>query len=180
MLLDRILQSHLPAPKVKQKLLAQYFGRIRPKRPSQLDHELTDFIRALSLLVRNGVPILVALAWLAPRVGGRLGVLLSELNREIELGASLEQGLELLEQAAGSALAGELVQKVKVSLERGTPLADQLSQLAASAQAQSAARLLRQAGGNETKMLIPTIFVILPITVLFAIYPSLSLLSSSM
>ncbi|CAB4634191.1 unannotated protein [freshwater metagenome] len=38
-------------------------------------------------------------------------------------------------------------------------------------------RLLKQAGKNETRMLIPLVFLILPITVLFAIYPSLELLN---
>ena len=38
-------------------------------------------------------------------------------------------------------------------------------------------RLLEQAGKNETRMLIPLVFLILPVTVLFAIYPSLELLN---
>jgi tight adherence protein C len=64
-----------------------------------------------------------------------------------------------------------------VSLERGTPIAQQLDQLAQTAISNSQALLLRKAGSNETKMLIPTIFLILPITILFTIYPSLSLLN---
>jgi tight adherence protein C len=52
-----------------------------------------------------------------------------------------------------------------------------LSELSASARAEIRNMLLRQAGKNETRMLIPLVFLILPITVLFAIYPSLELLN---
>jgi tight adherence protein C len=52
-----------------------------------------------------------------------------------------------------------------------------LSELGDSARAEIKNRLLRQAGKNETGMLVPLVFLILPITVLFAIYPSLELLN---
>lgn len=180
MLRDRILFSHLPPKQVKQNPLGQLFATRKRTANWQLEYELTDFVRMLALLVHNGVPILVAFAWLGPRTLGQLGPILAELNRELELGASLAEGLDLLADAVGGEAAAELAQKVRVSLERGTPLADQLNQLARSSQAASAARLVRQAGSNETKMLIPTIFVILPVTVLFAVYPSLSLLQTNL
>lgn len=178
MLSDRILSAHLPDVK-KSNWSIEEFLRLRPRRlKPQLEFELTDFIRALALLVRNGVPIVVAIAWLVPRISGKLAEPLSVLRAEIELGAPIADALEEFAQSCNSALADELVQKILVSQERGTPLADQLEELVLSAQAAMSERLLRQAGSNETKMLIPTIFVILPVTVLFAVYPSLSLIGS--
>jgi tight adherence protein C len=52
-----------------------------------------------------------------------------------------------------------------------------LSEQALSVREEIKSRLLRQAGRNETRMLIPLVFLILPVTVLFAIYPSLELLN---
>jgi tight adherence protein C len=52
-----------------------------------------------------------------------------------------------------------------------------LSEQALSVREEIKSRLLRQAGRNETRMLIPLVFLILPATVLFAIYPSLELLN---
>jgi tight adherence protein C len=52
-----------------------------------------------------------------------------------------------------------------------------LSEQALSVRDEIKSRLLRQAGRNETRMLIPLVFLILPVTVLFAIYPSLELLN---
>jgi tight adherence protein C len=37
--------------------------------------------------------------------------------------------------------------------------------------------IAKKAGQNETRMLVPLIFLILPVTVLFAVYPSLQVLS---
>ena len=180
MLLDRILEFHFAPAEIRQQPWSSILTRKRKSGDLQLEYELTDFIRALSLLVQNGVPMMVAFAWLGPRCSGKLGPILSDVNKEIALGAPLGTALELIGQPAAGLLGEELVQKITVSLERGTPLAEQLSQLSASARSQSVARLLRQSGSNETKMLIPTIFVILPVTVLFAIYPSLSLLGSNL
>jgi tight adherence protein C len=69
------------------------------------------------------------------------------------------------------------VNKVSLALERGTPLAQMLSEQGVSVREEIKSRLLKQAGRNETRMLIPLVFLILPITVLFAIYPSLELLN---
>lgn len=180
MLRDRILDAHYAPAEIGQRSFRALFARVRKSGDLQLEYELTDFIRALALLVQNGVPVMVAFAWLGPRCSGKLGPMLTAINQELALGASLAAALEMIQQPAAGQIGEELAQKISVSLERGTPLAEQLNQLAATARSQSVARLLRQSGSNETKMLIPTIFVILPVTVLFAIYPSLSLLGSNL
>jgi tight adherence protein C len=71
----------------------------------------------------------------------------------------------------------EFANKIVMSLARGTPLAKMLEDQAVSARAEIRNRLLRQAGKNETRMLVPLVFLILPVIVLFAIYPSLKLLN---
>ena len=180
MLISRILEAHRPPPVAKRGWLTEFRRKPAKAKSWQLEFELTDFIDGLALLVRNGVPIHVALAWLGPRTKGKIGPIVAELNRELELAAPLESALTWFAEEVGGQLAEELVQKVLVSQARGTPLADQLEQLAKSARALSAAKLLSQAGSSETKMLIPTIFVVLPVTVLFAIYPSLTLLSGQL
>ena len=64
-----------------------------------------------------------------------------------------------------------------LSLVRGTALAKMLEDQSQSVRAEIKNQLLRQAGKNETRMLVPLVFLILPVTVLFAIYPSLKLLN---
>jgi len=179
MLSDRILQSHAE-PLAARFNWGQLIKRRKRARSWQLDAELADFIAALSLLTRNGVPIHVSLAWLAPRTAGKLGEIVRALSSELKLGASLQEALEWFAAEVGGQLAGEFAQKVSVSTIRGTPLADQLEQLCETAQTRISHQLVQRAGSSETKMLVPTIFVALPVTVLFAIYPSLSLLGSQL
>lgn len=177
MLASRILETHVETAPKSFSWLQFRRGRRRAKS-WPLDAELTDFTAVLALLVRNGVPIHVALAWLGPRTKGKLGPILDGLNTELSLGAPLAEALRWFSAEVGGELANELAQKIDVSLTRGTPLAEQLDQLATTAAAREFHRLTRQAGSSETKMLVPTIFVVLPVTVLFAIYPSLSLLGN--
>jgi tight adherence protein C len=70
----------------------------------------------------------------------------------------------------------ELVLKLQVALQFGSPLADQLSKLAKSNRATVAQKLEEQAARNETLMLLPLVFLILPITVVFAVFPSMQYL----
>ena len=64
-------------------------------------------------------------------------------------------------------------------IERGAGVSSQVFELAGSLRASLYRELLAKAGSNETKMLIPTVFLILPVTVLFALFPSLVVLQSS-
>jgi tight adherence protein C len=48
--------------------------------------------------------------------------------------------------------------------------------LSASAKSQLKVAQLKAAGRNELKMLIPLVFLILPVTIAFAVFPSLQLL----
>ena len=64
-----------------------------------------------------------------------------------------------------------------MALKRGTPLVFVISEQAETVRQAISSDLMKQAGKNETRMLIPLVFLILPVTVLFAIYPSLQLLS---
>ncbi|HTZ44854.1 MAG TPA: type II secretion system F family protein [Jatrophihabitans sp.] len=70
------------------------------------------------------------------------------------------------------------VQGLVVAIERGTPLAGVLRAQAADVR-ESAKRSLLEAGGRkELQMMVPVVFLILPVTVLFALYPGLLTLVS--
>jgi tight adherence protein C len=101
----------------------------------------------------------------------------SKALKAVEYGAAFGAEIKQVAQALPHPQVLELVAKVSTSLERGTPLAQMLSEQGLSVREEIKARLLRQAGRNETRMLIPLVFLILPVTVLFAINPSLELLN---
>ena len=177
MLAERLLAQHVSRPNNPSFRFLRLFVRPRRSR-SRVDFQLIDLVRMMALLARNTVPPAVAIAWLSSRCAPPLGQKLSQITADLDLGADLGELLESWASVCPDRLLLELVQNLKLSMDRGTSLADSLESLVETARADFAANLLAKAGSSETKMLIPTIFLILPVTVLFAIYPSMSLLGS--
>ena len=179
MLAERLLVQHEP---IKHGLdLAWLKGLQRSSRKTAIDrdYQLLDAISILVVLVQNSAPVPVAISWLAPRLRGVVGKAFQGLDSDLRLGADHRAALDEFAAQLGGPLARELAEKVSLSLERGTQLSGSLRELSDSYSAQLAAELIAKVGGSETKMLIPTVFLILPVSVLFAVYPSLSLLQSA-
>lgn len=107
---------------------------------------------------------------------GRVADELTRVAIRLRLGESIDAALTQFAEESSSQLVSEFVSKVLLSLRRGTPLAGQLQLLASVARSQLKNAQLRAAGRNELKMLIPLVFMILPVTIAFAVFPSLQLL----
>jgi len=60
---------------------------------------------------------------------------------------------------------------IAVAVERGTPLADVLHAQAADVREAGRRELIETAARKEIFMMVPVVFLILPVTVLFAFYP---------
>ena len=66
--------------------------------------------------------------------------------------------------------------KRAVAVERGTPLAEVLRAQAQDVREEGRRALMEQGGRKEVLMMVPVVFLILPITVVFAVFPSLVVL----
>ena len=177
-LADRILSPQAPVqPALMEQFTAALAFVFKPKK-TNLRFVLPDVTAALGLLLAAGLPVGVALAWLAPRTRGDLGEILSASIKNTELGADFQAELREISDYGDPGLS-ELAEKLLLSLERGAGVSHQVSELATTMRQSLYRELLQKAGANETKMLIPTIFLILPVTVLFALFPSLIVLQQS-
>lgn len=88
-------------------------------------------------------------------------------------GAPITRALsELAERTTVDPFA-RFLQGFVVAIERGTPLADVLRAQAADVREFGKRSLLEAGGRREVAMLVPVVFLIMPITVLFALYPRL-------
>ena len=108
-----------------------------------------------------------------------------ELARDIESAlARSRSGEQLTKALAGVADRTTLepfarfIAGVVVAIERGTPLAEVLRAQAADVREMSKRALLESGGKKEVVMMMPVVFMILPVTVLFALYPGLLTLTS--
>lgn len=147
------------------------------KRLQQVLFELPDFLELFSVALSSGETIHSSLRRVVPRVGGLLGNELSAALRAIDFGSDIESEFNLLAQRLPQQQLVETCNKVVISLRRGTPLALMLAQQADSVRQEVVNEFTKRAGKNETRMLIPLVFLILPVTILFAIYPSLQILN---
>ena len=183
-LTKRVMASQLPIPEPSSK--AVLFGLVAAipnlfaSNRKEVFLELPEFLRVLALLLANGLPIGVAISWLAPKLQGVLGEGLQAISQNLEMGADLSLELRQLAIELPNPAIIELTEKLCSSIERGAPIANQISQLARSVSQETARDLTKKAGSNETKMLIPTIFLILPVTVLFAVFPSVLVLQKQL
>ena len=109
------------------------------------------------------------------------GELTRDLRRALDdtrTGMPISRALADLAQRSTLDPFTRFVQGVVVAIDRGTPLAGVLRAQATDVR-ESAKRALLEAGGQkELQMMVPVVFLILPVTVLFALYPGLLTLVS--
>lgn len=139
--------------------------------------ELPDILDLLAVALSAGDGLYAALNRVAPRGSGVVAKQLQEALRALDLGSSLEAEMATLVERLPHRQIAEFAAKVTLALQRGSPLAHLLREQASSARAEIEIQLLKKSGSNETKMMVPLVFLILPVTVLFAVYPSLQLLN---
>lgn len=141
--------------------------------------EIPDFASILWFAVSAGEPLDSALRLSVSRSTGYVSSQFERVLRNVDHGSVLLVELQKLAAEAKSEQLRELATKLAVALSNGSALADLMSDFIQSSTAILRSELLTLAGKNETKMMIPLVFVILPVTVMFALYPSLALIQGS-
>jgi tight adherence protein C len=159
------------------KLLISQFRSDTSAKLERALFELPELIDLITVSLRAGDGVYRSFATVIPRCDGEIAREIFKALKAVEYGAAFGAEIKRVAEVLPHPQVAEFVAKVSTSLERGTPLAQMLSEQGMSVRDEIKARLLRQAGRNETRMLIPLVFLILPVTVLFAIYPSLELLN---
>jgi tight adherence protein C len=145
-------------------------------RVGRIESELPTVLEFLSLSVSAGESLTDALHRVS-RVGSgelprELGRVCLDIDTGVPLTRALESWADRLELAAVTRCVGQLV----ASHERGTPLATVLQAQAQDSRDESRRLLIEAAGKKEVAMLVPLVFLILPITIAFAIFPGIVLL----
>ena len=74
-------------------------------------------------------------------------------------------------RATGLPLVARFAQGIAVAVERGTPLAEVLHAQAADVREAGRRELIEVAARKEVLMMVPVVFLVLPVTVLFAFWP---------
>ena len=151
-------------------------ARIRRRRTRMLA-EFPTVAEMLALAVSAGDTAPGAFDRISRAARGELPAELTELMRSTQAGAPFTSALRGLASQIGVPQISRFLDGVAVAVERGTPLAEVLRAQAADVRELSKRDLMETAGRREISMLVPVVFGILPTTVVFALFPGLSLLS---
>jgi tight adherence protein C len=149
--------------------------RVRRRQERMMD-EFPTVAELLALAVGAGEGAVGALDRVSRTCRGELSAELRRTLAAARTGASLVDALGGM--AARTSLPGlaRFVDGITVAVERGTPLADVLRAQAQDARTQARRRLMESGGRREIAMMVPVVFGVLPVTVLFAVYPGLAVL----
>lgn len=108
---------------------------------------------------------------------GELNAELRKVLAQTRSGASFTQALKHMSARVQSPPISRFLEGIIVAMERGTPLADVMHAQAQDVRDLGKRELMETAGRKELSMLVPVVFGILPMTVIFAVFPGLELLS---
>lgn len=149
----------------------RYLTRQVVQREERMLAEFPTIAELLALAITAGEGPVGALERVTRISSGELTRELSRALGEARAGASLVQSLEGIARRTSLAPLARFVDGVAVAVERGTPLAEVMRAQAVDVREAGKRQLLESAGRREIGMMVPVVFLVLPVTVVFALFP---------
>jgi tight adherence protein C len=141
------------------------------RRERRMLAEFPTVAEMLALAVGAGEGPVGALERVTRTSKGELAKELGTALAEARSGASLVGALENIAARTSLPTLARFVDGVAVAVERGTPLAEVLRAQAVDVREAGKRALLESGGKKEVAMMVPVVFFILPVTMLFALFP---------
>lgn len=155
-------------------LADQMLSREVRARETRIMSELPTVADLLAVSVAAGESPSAALDRVARITSGDLGRELGGVLADVRTGTGLVVALDAMAGRVAVPAVTRFVDGIAVAVERGTPLADVLRAQASDAREVRTRMLMEIGGRKEIAMLVPVVFLVLPVTVLFALYPGLA------
>jgi len=146
------------------------------RRQQRLREEFPSVVELLALALAAGESLSGALGRIAERGSGELATQWGIVLRQAELGQPLAKALRESADTLGVVEITRLVDHLATAMERGSPLVDIVRSHSVDSRADHLRVILERAGKAEVWMLVPLVLLILPTTVIFAVWPSLQAL----
>ena len=89
----------------------------------------------------------------------------------VRTGEPVARAFDGLAATTGLPLVARFAEGIAVAVERGTPLAGVLHAQAADVREAGRRQLIESAARKEIVMMAPVVFLVLPVTILFAFWP---------
>jgi tight adherence protein C len=134
--------------------------------------ELPTVLEFLTLSLSAGESLLDALRRVARTGSGEVAREFGRVLARVGTGVALPDALTSSATSIGLPSFTRTVDQLVGALDRGTPLTGVLRAQAQDCREDAKRALLETAGKKEVAMLVPLVFLILPVTIAFAIFPA--------
>ena len=149
-------------------------SRRAARREARMLTEFPTVAELLALAVGAGEGAVGALDRVCRLSHGELAGELRRCLADARAGANLPTALHGLADRTGLPSLRRFVDGVVIAVQRGTPLAEVLRAQAQDVREEGRRALMEAGGRKEIAMMVPVVFLILPVTVLFAVFPGFS------
>ncbi len=146
------------------------------RRETRIIAEFPTVAELLALAVGAGEGAVGALERVCRLSRGELADELRRALADARAGANLPTALQGVADRTGLVGLARFVDGIIVAVERGTPLADVLRAQAQDVREEGRRSIMEQGGRREIAMMVPVVFLILPVTVVFAVFPGFTFL----
>jgi tight adherence protein C len=154
----------------------QLLTRAARSRQRRIAAELPTVIEFLALALSAGEGVVDALRRVSRTGSGELAREFGRVVADVNTGTPLPEALTRCASTIGLPALTRTVDQLIGALERGTPLVGVFRAHALESRDDAKRLLIEAAGKKEVAMLVPLVFLILPVTVAFAVWPGVLVL----
>ncbi len=148
------------------------------RREELITLELPTIAELLALAVGAGESPVAALERATRGASGELARELRAALADARSGTPFVAALGAVAQRTSLPALARFVDGMSIALQRGTPLAEVLRAQAVDVREEGRRALLETGGKREIAMMAPVVFLVLPVTILFALFPGAVTLTS--
>jgi len=146
-------------------------------RRMQIADEFPALIEMLTLSIAAGETPVAAMSRICQRSDSLLSKEFARVLKAVQVGKPFHEALDQLGRNLQSPSIRRFVDALVLAMVRGAPIVEVLHRHVAEARINHRNLVMDKAGRAETLMMVPVVFLILPISVLFALWPSINQLS---
>lgn len=143
------------------------------RRRAALAEELPAAIDLLVLALLAGESVPAACARISGLLRGPLRAEMEAVLADVRAGTPVVESFEAFARRVDEPAVDRFVEALCTGIEKGAPLADVLRAQADDGRELRRRRLLEMGGRREVWMLVPVVFLVMPVVVVWALYPGL-------
>lgn len=153
-----------------ERQLAQEIKKYR----ESIESDFPIIVEALTLSLSAGESPMASMQRIATRGSGSLVLEFNRVIASVTDGIPFSTALDAMGRRMSSVAVRRFVDAIVIAITRGAPLIEVLHSHSQESRDYQRNRVLSAASKAELSMMVPVVFLILPISILFALWPSLS------